>query len=74
VGALATPADGDTLDLVAVVVALDGSRAVRGRARGSRSEAAALGARLGEQLIVDGADEILAEARRVQGAVEGIQP
>ena len=74
VGALATPADGDTLELIAVVVALDGSRAVRGQARGSRSEAAALGARLGEQLIADGAGEILAEARRVQGTVEGIQP
>ena len=74
VGALATPAEGDRLELVAVVVALDGSRAVRGQATGSHSEAAALGARLGAQLIADGADGILAEARRAQGAVEGIQP
>jgi hydroxymethylbilane synthase len=74
VGALATPADGDALDLIAVVVALDGSRAVRGQARGSRADAAALGAHVAGQLIADGADEILAEARRVQGAVEGIQP
>jgi hydroxymethylbilane synthase len=74
VGALATPGDGDTLDLVAVVVALDGSRAVRGQAQGRRADAAALGARVAEQLIADGAGEILAEARRVQGAVEGIQP
>jgi hydroxymethylbilane synthase len=74
VGALATPAVGGTLELVAVVVALDGSRAVRGQGQGSRSEAAALGARVGEQLIADGADVILADVRRVQGAVEGIQP
>ena len=74
VGALASPEDGDTLLLVAVVVALDGSRAVRAQARATRAEAAALGARLGAQLIADGAGEILAEAGRAQGAVEGIQP
>ncbi|HEV8347325.1 MAG TPA: hydroxymethylbilane synthase [Vicinamibacterales bacterium] len=80
VGALATPADGpggpggDVLELVAIVVALDGSRAVRGQGRGARSDAAAIGRRVGEQLIADGAGEILAEARHAQGAVEGIQP
>jgi hydroxymethylbilane synthase len=74
VGALASPADDETLSLTAVVVALDGSRAVRGQARGPRAEAADLGTRLGAQLIADGADEILADARRAQGAVEGIQP
>jgi hydroxymethylbilane synthase len=74
VGALATPVDDDGLELVAVVVALDGSRAVRERGLGARSAAAALGARVGAQLIANGADEILAEARRAQGAVEGIQP
>jgi len=74
VGALASPADGKTLSLAAVVVALDGSRAVRGQAHGPRAEAADLGTRLGAQLIADGADEILADARRAQGAVEGIQP
>jgi hydroxymethylbilane synthase len=74
VGALASLVDNDTIELVAVVVSLDGSRAVRGQARGLRRESAALGARVGEQLIRDGADEILAEARRAQGAVEGIQP
>jgi hydroxymethylbilane synthase len=74
VGALASPAAGETLSLAAVVVALDGSRAVRGQAHGPRAEAADLGTRLGAQLIADGASEILAEARRAQGAVEGIQP
>jgi hydroxymethylbilane synthase len=74
VGALASPTDGETLSLAAVVVALDGSRAVRGQARGPRAEAADLGTRLGAQLIADGAGEILADARGAQGAVEGIQP
>jgi hydroxymethylbilane synthase len=74
VGALASPAGSETLSLAAVVVALDGSRAVRGQVRGSHAEAADLGARLGAQLIADGASEILAEARGKQGAVEGIQP
>jgi hydroxymethylbilane synthase len=64
VGALATPQDGDMLHLVAVVVALDGSRAIRSEARGARSDAVAMGARVGAQLIADGADEILADSRR----------
>ena len=62
------------LSLVAVVVAMDGSRAVRGHIHGTRAEAAALGAQLGKQLIADGADGILLEARRERGAIEGIQP
>ena len=74
IGALASPEDGDALSLLAVVVALDGSRAVRGQTHGTRAEAAALGARLGAQLIADGAGEILVDARHAQGAVEGIQP
>ena len=74
VGALASAIDAETIELVAVVVSLDGGRAVRGQARGPRGEGAALGARVGEQLIRDGANQILAEARRAQGAVEGIQP
>jgi len=35
---------------------------VRGKARAARSDAATLGARVGAQLIADGAGEILAEA------------
>jgi hydroxymethylbilane synthase len=62
IGALASVVDGDDLELVASVVAPDGSRAVRARVRGARSDAAAIGARAGAQLIEDGADEILAAA------------
>jgi hydroxymethylbilane synthase len=67
VGALASVVDRDELEIIAAVVALDGSRLVRGQGRAARREAAALGARVGAQLIADGAGEILAEATRVQG-------
>jgi len=69
IGALATPVAADDrddaleLDVVAVVVAIDGSRAVRARARGPLEDARQLGAEVGAQLIADGATEILAEAR-----------
>jgi hydroxymethylbilane synthase len=66
VGALATPVDGDALEIVAAVIALDGSRIVRATARGPRDDAAAVGLRAAEQLLADGAGDILAEARRVQ--------
>ena len=65
IGALASPAGGhdEALELVAVVIALDGSRIVRAHGRAARGEAAALGAAIGAQLIAEGADDILAEAR-----------
>jgi hydroxymethylbilane synthase len=62
VGALAVAVGDDELELAAGVFALDGSRAVRGTARAPRDEAAALGARVGAQLLRDGAGEILADA------------
>jgi hydroxymethylbilane synthase len=61
IGALASPIDGDRLDLVAAVVALDGSRAVHERAVAPRSQAAALGARVGAALLAQGAGDILAD-------------
>ena len=69
IGALASPVDGDLLDLSAVVVALDGSRAVRERSVGARSEAMALGARVGKALLARGANEILVDVRSRQSQV-----
>jgi hydroxymethylbilane synthase len=74
IGALASPLPGDLLELVAAVVSLDGSRAVRRQGRGRRADAAALGAQVAAGLIEDGAGEILEETRHAHGAVEGIQP
>jgi hydroxymethylbilane synthase len=71
IGALASSAGGENLELVAAVVALDGSRIVRGRARGPLRDGEAIGTRLAAQLISEGANEILAEARRALGNVEG---
>jgi len=70
VGALALPADGGRLDLVAGVFALDGSRVVRAQAQAGRDEAAALGAHVGAELLQRGAGDILAEAARTTGAAE----
>jgi hydroxymethylbilane synthase len=67
IGALATSLPGaaghGVLELIGAVAAPDGSRVVRASARGSRDEAAALGARVGRDLIAQGADAILAEVR-----------
>ena len=74
IGALATVAADGELELVGTVVSLDGSRAVRAHARGPQDDAIALGTSVGEQLLAQGAGDILADAQRAQGAVEGIQP
>ena len=75
IGALASRVDDGTLELIAAVVSLDGSRAVRGHARGLPHQAAALGQTVAAQLLEEGAGDILAEAASIaQGAVEGIQP
>jgi hydroxymethylbilane synthase len=63
IGALATPAADGGLELVAVVATRDGRRVIRASARGFRSKAASLGARVGRDLIQQGADAILAEVR-----------
>ncbi|HEX7138967.1 MAG TPA: hydroxymethylbilane synthase [Vicinamibacterales bacterium] len=70
VGALATwvveptvSAHGE-LELTASVVALDGSRAVRGGDRGAGNAAVALGQRVAARLLEEGAGELLAEARQ----------
>ena len=71
IGALATPVDADMLELVATVVALDGSCAFHERRRGPTSDAAALGADVARRLLERGAGDILADAR--QSSVGGHQ-
>ncbi len=70
IGALATPLRDDEIEVVAVVVALDGSRAVRTVVRGGRDEAHALGVRAAERLLAEGAADILEEARRAHPHAE----
>jgi hydroxymethylbilane synthase len=74
VGALASCAGNDELELVAAVVSLDGARAVQAQGRGPVAEAADLGRRIAAELVDRGAAEILAEAQRAPGAVQGLQP
>jgi len=66
IGALASPLEGGALELTAAVVSLDGSRSIRGQARGQNGEAAALGAQVAAHLLREGAGDILADAQRAQ--------
>jgi hydroxymethylbilane synthase len=73
-GALASRAGEDELELVAAVVSLDGARAVQAQGRGRAAEAIDLGRRIAAELVARGAADILAEAQRAPGAVQGLQP
>jgi hydroxymethylbilane synthase len=74
IGVLATPQPPEQLAILAVVVSLDGRRAIRGEGKGLRDDACAIGTRVGDQLLAEGAGDILEEARKALGSVEGIQP
>jgi porphobilinogen deaminase len=71
---VATLLENETIEIVAVVVTVDGGRALRTTASGPLADAAAIGVRAARQLMAEGAGDILAEARQVHAAVEGIQP
>ena len=73
IGALAT-ITGSDVTLTAAVAALDGTQVVRASGHAASSEAAGLGIRVARELVTCGADAILADARRVQSNVTGIQP
>jgi hydroxymethylbilane synthase len=64
----------DTIELTAIVLSLDGSRAVRASARGSATAAQHVGATAADQLLAQGAGRILEDAQRTAAAVEGLQP
>jgi hydroxymethylbilane synthase len=73
IGALAS-VNGTQMDLAAVVISLDGGEAVRASATAAPADAEALGTRVAERLLADGAADILAEVRRAHAPVEGLQP
>lgn len=68
IGALATLDAADRLDLVAAVIALDGSRVVRSHGRAPLDDARGLGNRVGARLLEEGAGEILEDVRRQHGS------
>jgi hydroxymethylbilane synthase len=73
IGAHAT-VEGGSLTLTAIVLSLDGTRAVRAESSGAVDEAARAGTAVAEDLLSRGAAEILAEVQQAHAAVEGIQP
>ena len=66
--------DGDSVTMTAVVTSLDGSRAVRAESRGGTGAATAVGIAAAEDLLANGARELLDEVERAQAIVEGLQP
>ncbi len=66
--------DGSSLTLIAIVLSLDGARAIRAELRAAAGDAAAAGTAVAEDLLSRGAAAILADVQRAHAAVEGIQP
>ena len=73
IGAYAATA-GDVLTLTAIVLSIDGNRAVTAAQSGPLTDAAAIGLRVAQELLAGGAGDILAEVERVRVGVEGLQP
>ena len=73
IGALAD-VTGGRLAVRGVVISPDGARIARGTAAGSAADAERVGIAVADQLLADGAGDILADVQRAQAAVEGIQP
>ena len=63
IGGIAVPAGASDLEMHAIVASLDGSRIIRYKKVGLRTDAAALGRQVGEELLRQGAAEILSEAK-----------
>ena len=62
------------IHLVAIVLSLDGARAIRAESRGPMTQSRVVGTAVADDLRAQGADEILSEVQRAHAAVEGIQP
>ena len=73
IGALAG-ISGQNLDIHGVVVSPDGVRIARATASGPVTDAEGIGVRAADELLRNGAGDILTEVQRAHAAVEGIQP
>ena len=62
IGAIAVPVGDTQLEMHAVVASLDGSRIIRCKTMGARSDASALGRQVAQELLQQGAADILREA------------
>jgi hydroxymethylbilane synthase len=63
-----------SIALVAVVLSLDGARAIRAESRGPMTDSRAVGLAAADELLAQGAEQILADVQQTHAAVEGIQP
>jgi hydroxymethylbilane synthase len=70
IGAFAHANDEDTLSITTIVVSTDGSRSVRATVQGSIEAPERLGRQAADELLANGAESILADARRVLSATE----
>jgi hydroxymethylbilane synthase len=74
IGAFAHSIGGDSLSITCIVVATDGSRAVRTSLEGPVQAPEDLGERAADDLLAKGAESILAEARRASAPTESHHP
>lgn len=70
IGAFARITTGDTLSITSIVVSTDGSRSVRATIDGSVHAPEQLGRQAADTLLADGAESILADARRAMSPTE----
>ena len=63
IGGIAQPVGAGELEMHAIVASLDGTRIIRYKGMGTRADAATLGRQVAEQLLKQGAADILREAR-----------
>jgi len=63
IGGIAVPVGGSDLEMHAIVASLDGTRIIRYKKMGTQTEAAALGRQVGEELLKQGAADILGELK-----------
>jgi hydroxymethylbilane synthase len=73
IGAYADISGGD-LTMTALVATLDGAQVLRAERRGRAEDAAAIGVAAADDLLTQGAADILAEVERANARVEGLQP
>lgn len=66
IGGIAVPAGSSDLEMHAVVASLDGARIIRYKKVGSRKHAAALGREVAEQLLQQGAADILRDPKSLR--------
>ena len=70
IGAFAQIMTGDEMSITSIVVSTDGSRSVRATVQGSVHAPEQLGRQAADTLLADGAESILAEARRALSETE----